>query len=201
MGKGKIKSVMALFVATIFVALPLAAWAADMVTIEGEVYDNYQIVDGSGQVYEIADNTQGDELIDNYTGEKVKVTGTVEENDEGKFITVSSFLWQTDQIFAEDMSESSLEQKVISSEKITFSGVGTCVRLENTGGQTANVTCPQNLAPIMLNGGCRISSTTGGAPEYEDLIASYPSSLTTWSCASSYPGRNVTAYAVCCTGD
>lgn len=201
MGKGKIKSVMALFVATIFVVLPLAAWAADMVTIEGEVYDNYQIVDGSGQVYEIVDNTQGIELIDNYTGEKVKVTGTVEENDEGKFITVSSFLLQTDQIFAEDMSESSLERKVISSEKATFFGVGTCVRLESTGGQNASVTCPQNLTPLMLNGGCRISSTTGSGLGAEDLLASYPSSLTTWSCTSSASGRHVTAYAVCCTGD
>ena len=91
MGKGKMKSVMALFVLTIFVVLPLAASASDMVTIEGEVNDNYQIVDGNGQVYEIADNIQGNELIDNYTGEKVRVTGTVAENDEGRIITVSSF--------------------------------------------------------------------------------------------------------------
>lgn len=91
MGKGKIKVIMALFVLIPFVVLPLAASAADMVTIEGEVNDSYQIVDGSGQVYEIADNTQGNELIDNYVGEKVRVTGTVEEDDEGKILTVSSF--------------------------------------------------------------------------------------------------------------
>ncbi len=71
--------------------IPFAAMAAESVTIQGEVNDSYQIVDSSGQVYEVADTTQGNELVENHIGEKAKVVGTVEMNQDVKTITVTQF--------------------------------------------------------------------------------------------------------------
>ena len=71
--------------------IPLATMAAESVTIQGEVNDSYQIVDSSGQVYEVADTTQGNELVENHIGEKAKVVGTVEMNQDVKTITVTKF--------------------------------------------------------------------------------------------------------------
>ena len=58
-------------------------------TITGTVNDNYQIVADDGQVYEVADTEKGDEVVD-LVGKKVKVTGTVEESDGEKIITITS---------------------------------------------------------------------------------------------------------------
>jgi hypothetical protein len=63
---------------------------ADNVTLIGEVNDNYQLV-ANGQIYEIADTTKGNELAENYISAKVKVTGSVEENNDMKTLTVVSF--------------------------------------------------------------------------------------------------------------
>lgn len=70
---------------------PLAAMASGPVTIEGEVNDSYQIVDGDGQVYEVADTTEGNDLVENHIGEKAKVTGTVDQDQDVKIITVTAF--------------------------------------------------------------------------------------------------------------
>jgi hypothetical protein len=66
------------------------ACRADVVTIIGEVNDAQQIV-ADNQLYEVADNALGDDLVYNYISEKVKVTGSVEERDDMKIITVMSF--------------------------------------------------------------------------------------------------------------
>lgn len=63
---------------------------ADEVTVIGEINDNYQIV-AEGQIYEVAENTIGVDLIKNYISQTVKVTGTIEEKDEVKIITVTTF--------------------------------------------------------------------------------------------------------------
>lgn len=63
---------------------------ADEVTIIGEINDNYQIV-ADGQIYEVAENTIGVDLIKNYISQTVKVTGTIEEKDDVKVITVTTF--------------------------------------------------------------------------------------------------------------
>ena len=63
--------------------------AGDM-TLIGEVNDNYQLV-SDGQIYEIADTPKGNEMAENYISAKVKVTGTVEEKNEMKTITVVNF--------------------------------------------------------------------------------------------------------------
>ncbi len=66
------------------------AISADSVTIVGIVNDSYQIVTDNEQVYEIAEGQKGDELIE-FVDKKVKVTGTVEEDDGAKLMIVTSF--------------------------------------------------------------------------------------------------------------
>jgi hypothetical protein len=91
MGKDNMRTMGILITLAVFMILPLAASASDMVTITGEVNDSYQIVDSSGQVYEIADTAEGNDLIDSHTGEKVSVTGTLQEDEDGKIIAVTSY--------------------------------------------------------------------------------------------------------------
>ncbi len=71
--------------------IPACVLAAETVSIEGEVNDSFQIVAGNGQVYEVANTTKGNELVENYIGEKVKVSGTVEKDGEVQVITVMTF--------------------------------------------------------------------------------------------------------------
>ncbi len=71
----------------LFAAAP--ALAGEM-TLIGEVNDNYQLV-SEGQIYEIADTPKGNEMAENFISAKVKVTGTVEEKNEMKTITVTNF--------------------------------------------------------------------------------------------------------------
>ena len=63
---------------------------ATEITIVGEVNDSNQIV-ANGQIYEVAETPMGDDLVQNYIAEKVSVTGTIEEQEEMKIITVKSF--------------------------------------------------------------------------------------------------------------
>jgi hypothetical protein len=66
-----------------------AAWASET-TIIGEVNDNYQIV-ANGQIYEIADTAEGNELAENNVSAKAKVIGIIETRDDMVIITVSSY--------------------------------------------------------------------------------------------------------------
>jgi hypothetical protein len=91
MGRSKSSVVLGLIVAAMLTILPLAATAGDATTIEGEVNDSYQIVASDGQVYEVTDTTQGNDLVENHIGEKVKVTGTVEQEGDVKVITITTF--------------------------------------------------------------------------------------------------------------
>ncbi|MBT8358678.1 MAG: hypothetical protein KJO61_13030, partial [Deltaproteobacteria bacterium] len=61
---------------------------ADQVTITGEVNESYQIV-ASGLIYEVAENELGNDLVTNYISQTVRVTGTIEEKDAVKIITVT----------------------------------------------------------------------------------------------------------------
>jgi hypothetical protein len=71
----------------LFVASPALAGE---VTLIGEVNENYQLV-ANGQIYEIADTPKGNEMAENFISAKVKVTGTVEEKNEMKTVTVVNF--------------------------------------------------------------------------------------------------------------
>jgi hypothetical protein len=72
-----------------FLVFSYIAFAGD-ITIVGEVNDTQQIV-AEGKIYEVADTEKGDDLVMNYIAEKVEVTGTVEEKEEMRIITVKSF--------------------------------------------------------------------------------------------------------------
>jgi hypothetical protein len=74
----------------LFIWIFVTPCLADEFTIIGEVNDNYQIVANS-QIYEIAENKIGVDLITNYISHTVRVIGTIEEKDDMKIITVSSF--------------------------------------------------------------------------------------------------------------
>lgn len=73
----------------LFFCTALPAMAAE-VSLIGEVNDNYQLV-ANGQIYEIADTPKGNELAENYISAKVKVTGSVEESNDMKTLTVVAF--------------------------------------------------------------------------------------------------------------
>lgn len=79
-----------MFVAALAVVLFSSVALADTVTVTGEVNDNYQIVAG-GQIYEIADTPEGNDLAENHISAKVKVVGTVQESEDIKIITVVSY--------------------------------------------------------------------------------------------------------------
>jgi hypothetical protein len=72
-----------------FLFFSYAVFAGD-ITIVGEVNDTHQIV-AQGKIYDVADTEKGDDLVMNYIAEKVEVTGTVEEKEEMRIITVKSF--------------------------------------------------------------------------------------------------------------
>jgi len=65
------------------------AISGETMTITGTVNDNYQIVADDNQVYDVVDNEKGAEVTD-LVSKKVKVTGTIEEEDGKKVITVTS---------------------------------------------------------------------------------------------------------------
>jgi Neuraminidase (sialidase) len=90
MERRKITVIAGLIVMAILLIQPLAA-AAGSTTIQGEVNDSYQIVASDGQVYEVTDTTEGNDLVENHMGEKVKVTGTVEQEGDTKVITITTF--------------------------------------------------------------------------------------------------------------
>ena len=92
-----------------FVAMSFGpALSADEVTIVGTVNDYYQIETDDGETYEIGDSEQGDELV-GHIGARVKVTGTVEEDEDGvKVIMVTSFV-VIQEASAEDIEESEEE--------------------------------------------------------------------------------------------
>lgn len=80
---------MVLITLIMIVAIPMVV-RAETITLEGEVNDTGQVV-SDGQYYEIADNEIGIELIESFIGERVKVTGTVAQDEEVKILTVTNF--------------------------------------------------------------------------------------------------------------
>ena len=63
---------------------------ADKVTLVGEVNDNQEIVT-DGQIYTVGDSKVGDDLVQNYISQKVKVVGRIVVGEEGEIIIVESF--------------------------------------------------------------------------------------------------------------
>ena len=71
-----------------FLALP--AISADTRTITGTVNEYYQIETDDGTVYDVVENEKGDEVAEQ-VGMRVKVTGTVEEDEDMKLINITSY--------------------------------------------------------------------------------------------------------------
>ncbi len=88
--KTKVFRILSVVVLILVLAAPVLAAEVEM-TIIGEVNDNYQLVTDQGEVYEVADTDSGNDLLENI-GKKVKVTGTVAEEEGIKTITVASFV-------------------------------------------------------------------------------------------------------------
>ena len=66
------------------------AIAGDEVSITGTINEDSQLVDDSGNAYDIADTDQGNEVME-MTGKKVSVKGTVMEEEGAKVISITSF--------------------------------------------------------------------------------------------------------------
>jgi len=66
------------------------AISGETMTITGTVNEDHQIVADDGQIYEVADTEKGEEVTD-LVGKKVKATGTAEESDGKKVITITSY--------------------------------------------------------------------------------------------------------------
>lgn len=79
--------ILAVLVLTLMLATPVLAAE---VTLIGKVNDRYQIETDQGDVYEVADTDMGNELSE-LIGQKVKVTGTVSEEEGVKTITVAAY--------------------------------------------------------------------------------------------------------------
>jgi len=85
---GIILSILIVFLMAAFAGSVLAGQA---MTIVGVVNDDGQIVDDSGVIYEIAENSNS-EAVAEKTGNKVEVTGMVEEDSGGnKTLVIESF--------------------------------------------------------------------------------------------------------------
>ena len=81
--------------AAVFIGILLTVWAGGVwagkaATITGTVLDTYQIQGDDGSVYDVGDTEEGNKVLDSI-GAKVKVTGDLEEDGEGKIIFVHSY--------------------------------------------------------------------------------------------------------------
>ena len=88
--KSKTATLIALF---FLMALTLGSFPApafDVVTIVGEVNDANQII-SDGEIYEVDDTPQGDDLVKNYISQKVKVIGKLRIEGDMRIIAVKTF--------------------------------------------------------------------------------------------------------------
>jgi hypothetical protein len=84
------KIILGILVFGLAVSVAGIAMAADEVSITGTINADSQLVDSSGNSYDIADTEQGYEVME-MTGKKVSVKGTVMEEDGSKTISITSF--------------------------------------------------------------------------------------------------------------
>jgi hypothetical protein len=72
------------------VLLASPALTGDTMTITGTVNENAQIVTDDGKVYDVVDSEMGDEVAE-MVDKKVKVTGTVQEDEDQMMITITNY--------------------------------------------------------------------------------------------------------------
>jgi len=88
--KGLKRCLISLISVLIISAFCLPSIAGETITITGVVDRDFQVVGDDKQVYEVAENPEGDALVE-LIGSKVKVTGEVDEIDGVKVITVKTY--------------------------------------------------------------------------------------------------------------
>jgi len=82
--------IMSILVVFLMAAFAGSILAGEAMTIVGVVNNDGQIVDDSGVIYEIGENSNS-EAIAEKTGNKVEVKGMVEEDSGTKTIIIESF--------------------------------------------------------------------------------------------------------------
>ena len=74
------------FIVLIIGSFPVSAF--DVVTIVGEVNDANQII-SEGDIYEVDDTAQGDDIAKRYIGKKVKVTGKLRIEGDMRILDIT----------------------------------------------------------------------------------------------------------------
>ena len=90
MGKTMKKIFLGILIIGLTVFLSGIAVAGSQISISGVINEDGQLVDEGGMAYDIAENEEGDELME-MIGQKVAVKGTVMEAEGTKIITVTEF--------------------------------------------------------------------------------------------------------------
>lgn len=90
MGKNMKKLFLGILIICLTVFLSGIAVAGSQVHVSGIINEDGQLVDDEGVAYDIADNEEGEEIMD-MVGRKVTVKGTVMEAEGTKIITVTEF--------------------------------------------------------------------------------------------------------------
>ena len=87
--KCKTAALIALFfsVTLIMGSIPISAF--DVITVVGEVNDANQII-SDGEIYEVDDTPQGDDLVKKYMDQKVKVTGKMRIEGDMRIIDITA---------------------------------------------------------------------------------------------------------------
>lgn len=65
--------------------------AEETVTIVGEMMDDYQFITSDGTVYEIGNTDKGAEMLDAVKEETIRITGTLQKDDDALVINVISY--------------------------------------------------------------------------------------------------------------
>ena len=82
----------ALIIFGLLTIFAFSSWADDKtISVTGEINDTYQLVSEDGKRYEIADNEKGNILVEDFVDQKVKITGTVDDQGGVLTITVIAF--------------------------------------------------------------------------------------------------------------
>ena len=87
--KSKTATLIALFFLMALILGSFPAPAFDVVTIVGEVNDANQII-SDGEIYEVDDTPQGDDLVKNYMGRIVKVTAKMRIEGDMRILDVTA---------------------------------------------------------------------------------------------------------------
>ncbi|MGD9080739.1 MAG: hypothetical protein PVG96_15440 [Desulfobacterales bacterium] len=90
MAKNMRKIFLGILIVSLSVFISGIAVAGSQISISGVINEDGQLVDNNGMTYDIADNDEGNEVME-MVGQKVAVKGTVMETEGTKIITVTEF--------------------------------------------------------------------------------------------------------------